>query len=131
MQPTPEDGAAVTYPQPRDLSSDERRHPLAESGWTAVAHTTLDGAVDSLLIHKHGKHRLLELFEDGYSWAQERHCLVWQDFVTQEAENGGRKGWLEAIHAKLETYGHAVPEPKVWIARNDEFDADWVLALEF
>jgi hypothetical protein len=131
MQPFQTDEAAVTYAQPRDLTPQERKHPLAESGWHVLAHTTMDGEVDSLLIEKHGKHRLLELFEEGYDWARERHCLKWQDFVTLETERGDRKGWLEAIHQKLEVYGHAVPEPKVWVARNDDYGADWLLALEF
>jgi hypothetical protein len=121
----------ITYPKPRELEPHERKHPLAESGWHALAHTTLDGETDSLLITKHAKHRLLELYEEGYDWARERRCLNWQEFVDQETERGDRRGWLEAIHQKLEVYGHAVPEPKVWMAHNEDFSADWMLALEF
>jgi hypothetical protein len=132
MQPTDlTEETAVTYASPRDLTVQERKHPLAESGWHAVAHTTLDGEMDSLLIAKNGKHRLLELYEEGYDWAHERHCLKWHDFVTTETERGDRAGWLAAIHQKLEVYGHAVPEPKVWVAKNDDYGADWLLALEF
>jgi hypothetical protein len=126
-----EDDAALLYAAPRPLTPVERKHPLAESGWHAIGHTTLEGQVDTLLIAKHGHHRLLELFEDGYDWARQRQCLSWQDFIDLETERGDRKGWLEAIHQKLEVYGHAVPAPRVWVAKNEEFGADWVLALEF
>jgi hypothetical protein len=123
--------SVVMYPKPRDLEPLERKHPLAESGWHALAHTTLDGETDSLLITKHGKYRLLELFDEGYDWARERRLLNWEEFVEQETERGDRRGWLEAIHQKLEIYGHAVPEPKVWMAHHENFSADWMLALEF
>ncbi len=136
MNPTvddlaPNDEAAVIYPKPRDLTVEERKHPLAESGWCAQAHTTLEGRPDSLLIFKRGKHRVLELYEDGYAWAQQRHCLEWPAFIAAQTERGDRRGWTEALHGKLEVYGHAVPEPRVWLARNEEYGADWVLALEF
>jgi hypothetical protein len=127
----PDDDAAVIYPQARELTAVERKHPLAESGWMALAHTTLEGQPDSLLIHKNGKHRLLELYEEGYDWARQRHCHAWEDFIRVETERGDRTGWLEALHSKLEVYGHAVPAPRVWVALNEEFGADWVLALEF
>jgi len=117
-------------PEPRALSAAERSHPLAESGWLAVAHTTMDGAVDSLLIEKGGRHRLIELYDD-YRWCSDKRCLEWPDFVRIETEDGDRRGWTEAIADKLAVYGHAVSEPRVWVARNDDFGADWMLGLEF
>jgi hypothetical protein len=124
------DGIAVRYKEPRPLSPEERKHPLAESGWQVCAHTTLEGAVDTLLIAKNGKHRLLELYDD-YLWAQERRALNWDAFIVEETERGDRKGWLESIEEKIDVYGFCVPNPKVWVAKNDDFGADWMIALEF
>jgi hypothetical protein len=124
-----EDGT-VRYALPRALTPLEHAHPLAESGWKALGHTTLDGEADTLLLEKNGKHRVVELFED-YAWASDKRCLVWEDFVRLETEDGDRRGWTQAIAEKLESYGHAVPHPKVWVARNDTYGADWLLGLEF
>jgi hypothetical protein len=131
MIPQPElENDTVRYPSPRDLTQHEHAHPLAESGWKAVAHTTLDGEVDTLMIAKNGKHRVIELFSD-YAWTSDKRCLSWDDFVRIETEDGDRRGWTQAITEKLESYGHAVPKPKVWVARNDQYGADWLLGLEF
>jgi hypothetical protein len=127
--PTVEDGT-VRYAEPRALTPLEHTHPLAESGWKAVGHTTLDGQADTLLLEKNGKHRVIELFEE-YAWTSAKRCLVWDDFVRLETEDGDRRGWTQAIREKLESYGHAVPNPKVWVARNETYGADWLLGLEF
>ena len=124
-----EDGT-VFYDTGRDPTPIEHAHPLAESGWKAVAHTTLDGAMDTLLIQKNNKHRVIELFDD-YAWVSEKRCLAWEDFVRIETEDGDRRGWMDAIREKLESYGHAVQNPKVWVAHNETFRADWLLGLEF
>lgn len=128
-EPSLEDGT-VFYEEPRALTPLEHAHPLAESGWKAVAHTTLDGLEDTLLIQKNGKHRVIELFEE-YAWASDKRCLAWDEFVRLETEVGDRRGWTQAICEKLESYGHAVPHPKVWVARNETYGADWLLGLEF
>jgi hypothetical protein len=121
---------AVRHDVPRALNAIEHKHPLAESGWLVVGHSVLDDAVDTLLIVKNGRHRLIEIFDD-YGWITEKRCLDWDEFVRVETEVGDRRGWTEAIFEKLEAYGHAVRTPKVWVARNDDYGADWVLGLEF
>lgn len=124
-----EDGA-VRYAEARALTPLEHAHPLAESGWKVIGHTTLDGEEDTLLLEKNGKHRVVELFEE-YAWVTDKRCLAWPDFVRIETEDGDRRGWTQAICEKLESYGHAVPNPKVWVARNETYGADWLLGLEF
>ena len=59
--PTPleDEGVAIFYDAPRAISSADHAHPLAERGWLALAHTTLEGLPDVLLLEKHGKHRLI------------------------------------------------------------------------
>ena len=124
------DNETIRYAGPRTLSPVEHVHPLAESGWQVVGHSVVDGTVDTILIEKHGKHRLIELFDD-YLWVSDKRCLHWDEFVRIETEDGDRRGWTEAISEKLEGYGHAVPHPKVWVARNEDYGADWMLGLEF
>ena len=121
---------STRYATPRALTDLERHHPLAESGWQVVGHSTLDGTVDTLLLERRGAHRLVELFEE-YEWVKEKRKLSWPEFLETETEVGDRRGWIEAIHSKLEAYGHAIPEPHLWMARNDGFGADWMLGLEF
>lgn len=116
--------------EPRPMTPAERAHPLAESGWKASAQTTMDGNVDSVLIEKNGRRRLIELYDD-YRWCSDKRCLEWADFVRLETETGDRRGWTESIADKLAVYGFAVAEPRVWVARNDDFGADWMLGLEF
>ena len=109
-----DDDAAVIYTVPRPLTSLERKHPLAESGWHAIGHTTLEGQVDTLLIKKGGHHRLLELFEDGYEWARERQCLAWQEFIDLETERGDRKGWLDPCPmTRLTRPSEAALQPRI------------------
>jgi hypothetical protein len=112
---------SIRYASARALTDLERHHPLAESGWHVVGHSTLE---------RRGAYRLIELFED-YAWVTEKRKLSWQEFLEIETEVGDRRGWVEAIHSKLEAYGHAIPEPHLWMARNDGFGADWMLGLEF
>jgi hypothetical protein len=121
---------SIRYANARALTDLERHHPLAESGWHVVGHSTLDGEIDTLLLERRGAYRLIELFED-YEWVKEKRKLSWQEFLEVETEIGDRRGWVEAIHSKLEAYGHAIPEPHLWMAQNDEFGADWMLGLEF
>ncbi len=130
LEPVAIEDGTVRYAEARVLTPLEHAHPLAESSWKAVGHTTLDGQADTLLIEKNGKHRVIELFEE-YAWVSDKRCLVWDDFVRLETEVGDRRGWTEAICEKLESYGHAVPNPKVWVARNETYGADWLLGLEF
>ena len=122
--------STTRFPEPRALSDAERRHPLAESGWKAVGSTVFEGEVDTLLIEKNGTHRMVELYEE-YAWARDRRRLVWEDFLRLETEAGDRRGWVEALREKLDAYGHSVPNPRVWVARNEDYGADWVLAVEF
>jgi hypothetical protein len=121
---------SIRYASARALTDLERHHPLAESGWHVVGHSTLDGEMDTLLLERRGAYRLIELFED-YAWVTEKRKLSWPEFLEIETEVGDRRGWIEAIHSKLEAYGHAIPEPHLWMARNDGFGADWMLGLEF
>ena len=95
-----DEGIAIHYAQPRLLETFEQSHPLAERGWMALAHTTLEGTPDVLLLEKHGKFRLIELFED-YAWVKNKRCLSWDDFVREETERGDRKGWIDSIFEKL------------------------------
>ena len=125
-----DEGIAIHYAQPRALDASEHEHPLAERGWLALAHTTLEGTPDVLLLEKHGKFRLIELFED-YAWVKNKRCLSWDDFVVQETERGDRKGWIDSIFEKLNVFGHSVPKPHVWVGFNDDYGADWLLGLEF
>ena len=124
------DTETVRHDAPRPLNPLEQTHPLAESGWHVIGHSVLEGVVDTLLIEKRGKHRLIELFDD-YTWVTQKRCLMWDEFVRIETEDGDRRGWTEAIAEKLQAYGHAVPHPKVWVARNEDYGADWMLGLEF
>lgn len=128
--PLEDEGVAVFYHAPRAINAAEHAHPLAERGWQALAHTTLEGVPDVLLLEKHGKHRLIELFED-YAWVKTKRCLAWNDFVREETERGDRVGWIKAIHEKLNVFGHCITEPHVWVGLNDDYGADWLLGLEF
>ena len=40
---------SIRYANARALTELERHHPLAESGWHVVGHSTLEGEVDTLL----------------------------------------------------------------------------------
>ena len=128
--PLEDEGIAVFYDAPRAITADEHAHPLAERGWMALAHTTLEGVPDVLLLEKNAKRRLIELFE-SYDWVKSKRCLEWDEFVRVETERGDRAGWLAAIHEKLGVFGHSVPKPHVWVGLNDDYGADWLLGLEF
>lgn len=121
---------ATRYEAPRAPTPAERSHPLAESGWQAVAHTTLDGEVDTLMLEKAGRHRLVELYDD-YAWCRDKRRLAWEEFIRLQTETGDRRGWTDSIAEKMAAYGQARPSPAVWVARNDDFGADWLLGLEF
>ncbi len=105
-----DEGIAIHYAQPRALDALEHEHPLAERGWLALAHTTLEGTPDVLLLEKHGKFRLIELFED-YAWVKNKRCLAWDDFVREETERGDRKGWIDSIYEKLNVLVTACQNP--------------------
>lgn len=113
----------------RLLTERERRHPLAESGWRVSAASSLDGEVDALLIEKPDRQRFIELYED-YAWVREHRRLTWDEFAIEQAHFDDRPRWAEAIADKLALFGLIVPAPGVYLARNDEYGADWVLGLE-
>ena len=69
---------SIRYANARALTDLERHHPLAESGWHVVGHSTLEGDIDTLLLERRGAYRLIELFED-YAWVTEKRKLTWQD----------------------------------------------------
>ncbi len=125
-----DEGTAVFYNAPRVLTPAEHAHPLAEKNWLVLAHTTLEGVPDVLLLEKHGKFRLIELFET-YAWVEKKRLLSWDAFVLEETERGDRAGWIASIAEKLNVFGHSVPNPHVWVGFNDDYGADWLLGLEF